>query len=62
MKCRRDKHLRNMLEVVKGAYQQAKRAGGLVQSIREWLDSVSLDKIPFLMKCSHCATGLEAGL
>ena len=45
-----------MLEVFKGAYQQMT----MFESIR--LKGVRFDKIPFLIKCSHCAAGLGVGL
>lgn len=41
-----------------GAYQQMT----IFQSIGQRLNDASFVKIPFLMKCSHCAAGLGVGL
>jgi hypothetical protein len=47
-----------MLEIFEGAYQQMT----MFQSIGQRLKDANFDKIPFLMKCSHCAAGLGVGL
>jgi hypothetical protein len=47
-----------MLEMFEGAYQQMT----MFQSIGQRLNSANIDKIPFLMKCSHCAAGFGVGL